>query len=63
MDLFRAVLRSGEKTPRVLQLTEDLLEMNPANYTIWFVLFSRSSIFIHPSLAVAGNTGERFSLI
>jgi protein farnesyltransferase/geranylgeranyltransferase type-1 subunit alpha len=36
MDLFRAVIRSGEKTQRVLQLTEDLLEVNAANYTIWF---------------------------
>jgi hypothetical protein len=37
MDLFRAVLVSGEKSQRVLELIEELLETNPANYTIWSV--------------------------
>lgn len=35
MDIFRAILVSGEKSHRVLELTEDILEINAANYTVW----------------------------
>jgi protein farnesyltransferase/geranylgeranyltransferase type-1 subunit alpha len=35
MDLFRAIVRSGELSERVLDLTEDLLDENAANYTVW----------------------------
>jgi len=35
MDVFRAILRSGEKSERVVRLTECLLNMNAANYTVW----------------------------
>lgn len=38
MDLFRAILRSGELSERVLDLTEDLLDENAANYTVWLDL-------------------------
>lgn len=36
MDLFRAVLRSGELSERVLELTEEILDENAANYTVWY---------------------------
>lgn len=35
MDLFRAVLKSGELSERVLELTEEILDENAANYTVW----------------------------
>jgi protein farnesyltransferase/geranylgeranyltransferase type-1 subunit alpha len=35
MDIFRAVLKSGELSDRVLELTEDILNENAANYTVW----------------------------
>lgn len=35
MAYFRAVLDSGEKSPRVLQLTADMIRFNSADYTAW----------------------------
>lgn len=35
MNYFRAVLRSEEKSQRVLDLTTDVIALNSANYTAW----------------------------
>lgn len=35
MSYLRAVMAANEYSPRVLDLTEDLIDMNPAHYTVW----------------------------
>jgi protein farnesyltransferase/geranylgeranyltransferase type-1 subunit alpha len=35
MSYLRAVMAANEFSPRVLKLTEDLIDMNPAHYTVW----------------------------
>ena len=37
MDIFRAILAKKEYSSRTLKLTEDLLMINPASYTVWLV--------------------------
>lgn len=33
---LRAVMAKDEKSPRVLELTEHVITMNPAHYTVWY---------------------------
>lgn len=35
MSYLRAVMAANEYSPRALALTEDLIQMNPAHYTVW----------------------------
>ncbi|KAG8754333.1 CAAX geranylgeranyltransferase alpha subunit [Ceratobasidium sp. 428] len=35
MDYFRAILKAGERSKRGLELTEYLIQLNPAHYTVW----------------------------
>lgn len=37
MAYLRAVMAKDEKSERVLELTEDIIGMNPAHYTVWYV--------------------------
>lgn len=39
MDHFRAVAASGEKSERGLELTETIIRLNPAHYTVWWAPF------------------------
>ncbi|KAK4499785.1 hypothetical protein PRZ48_007971 [Zasmidium cellare] len=43
MSYLRAVMASNEFSPRVLELTDDLIDMNPAHYTVW--LYRAQCIF------------------
>lgn len=36
MSYLRAVMANDEKSDRVLELTEDIIGMNPAHYTVWY---------------------------
>lgn len=38
MSYLRAVMAKNEMSERVLELTEDVIDMNPAHYTVWCVL-------------------------
>lgn len=44
MSYLRAVMAANEYSDRTLELTEDIIAMNPAHYTVWYVApFSISS--------------------
>ncbi|GAA5829804.1 hypothetical protein JCM3766R1_001312 [Sporobolomyces carnicolor] len=35
MDMFRALIKKGEKSKRTLELTELIIQMNPGHYSVW----------------------------
>ena len=35
-DYFRGIVKSGEMSPRVLELTEHIIRQNPAHYSAWY---------------------------
>jgi len=34
-DYFRGIVKAGEMSPRVLDLTEHIIRLNPAHYSAW----------------------------
>lgn len=36
---FRGIVKTGEKSQRVLELTEAIIRLNPAHYSAWCVCF------------------------
>ena len=39
MSYLRAVMAKNEMSERVLDLTEHIISMNPAHYTVWYATF------------------------
>ena len=37
---FRGIVKIEERSPRVLELTEAIIRLNPAHYSAWCVAFS-----------------------
>ena len=37
MSYLRAAMAKDEKSDRALRLTEDIIRMNPAHYTVWYI--------------------------
>ena len=37
MSYLRAAMAGDEKSDRALELTEDIIRMNPAHYTVWYI--------------------------
>ena len=35
MSYLRAVMANDEKSPRIMDLTEHIIKMNPGHYTVW----------------------------
>ena len=50
MSYLRAAMANDEKSDRALGLTEDIIRMNPAHYTVWYIKQ------IHEKVATDDNT-------
>lgn len=44
MSYLRAVMAANEHSERVLDLTEDIIDMNPAHYTVWYIQSSAAAV-------------------
>ena len=47
MSYLRAVMAANEMSDRALELTKDIIRINPAHYTVWYVhLHNGQNVFI-----------------
>lgn len=45
-EYFRGTVKTGEKSLRVLQLTETIIRLNPAHYSAWYAPFGLHLQFV-----------------
>jgi protein farnesyltransferase/geranylgeranyltransferase type-1 subunit alpha len=44
MSYLRAIIAKQETSQRVLDLTEDIIKINPAHYTVWYITYRKDNI-------------------
>ena len=61
-DYFRGIVQAGEKSERVLELTENIIRQNPAHYSAWHVLLLLPKGTSNPTFPhISGSTDMRQS--
>jgi protein farnesyltransferase/geranylgeranyltransferase type-1 subunit alpha len=58
MSYLRAIMAKNEMSERALSLTEDIIDMNAAHYTVWFVAPIHPSLQDLPKLILSSPTGS-----
>lgn len=62
-DYFRGIVKTGETSERVLELTERIIRMNPAHYSAWCVPLAAQKCPSHPPKPYAGRQYRYRTLI
>jgi hypothetical protein len=60
MDFFRALVAKGEKSERVVELTGELVKLNPGHYSVWcvFPLANARRLGMTPKSCLSGRIGQ-----
>jgi len=64
MSYLRAIMAKNEMSERALSLTEDIIDMNAAHYTVWFVTestFSHRPPQLTSFVSCTGSTAPKSS--
>lgn len=59
---FRAILSSGEKSPRVMELLNFIVNLNPSLYTAWYNRIVKASPSRASKIYILGGTDTIASL-
>lgn len=53
MNYLRAVMAKNEHSQRVLELTDHIIKLNPAHYTVWYALHSSKAVKLSAARSTA----------